>query len=199
LVRVKICGLAQVEDVERAIELGADALGFIFEPTSPRCIESNPDILNIRQFIGPFGKTVAVYHVVSAPPPPDFDLIQAAEGYELAPERAFQVLRISSETTVDDLLTTISPDENLAGIVLDTYSASGYGGSGQVFDWSLAAELVSMYYRPVILAGGLTPDNVGRAIAQVKPYAVDVSSGVESAPGVKDWVKMRDFIQAAKE
>lgn len=198
MVRVKICGLTQVEDVEKAIEYGADALGFIFEPTSRRCIETNPDILNIRQFIGPFGKTIAVYHSISAPPPPDFDLIQAAEGFELEPERTFQVLRVSSETTLEDLLTTVSPDESLAGVLLDTFSTAGYGGTGESLDWGLAAELASMYYRPVILAGGLNPNNVAEAIRVVKPYAVDVSSGVESSSGVKDWLKMRDFIQAAR-
>ncbi|MEQ1821091.1 MAG: phosphoribosylanthranilate isomerase [Fimbriimonadaceae bacterium] len=195
---MKICGLTQVEDVEKAIEYGADALGFIFEPTSRRCIETNPDILNIRQFIGPFGKTIAVYHSISAPPPPDFDLIQAAEGFELEPERTFQVLRVSSETTLEDLLTTVSPDESLAGVLLDTFSTAGYGGTGESLDWGLAAELASMYYRPVILAGGLNPNNVAEAIRVVKPYAVDVSSGVESSSGVKDWLKMRDFIQAAR-
>jgi phosphoribosylanthranilate isomerase len=195
---VKICGLTQVEDVEKAIEYGADALGFVFEPTSSRCIDDNPDILNIRQFIGPFGKTIAVYHSISSPPPPDFDLIQAAEGFEMQPDRTFQVLRVSAETTLEDLLTSVSADESLAGIVLDTYSPSGFGGTGKVLDWNLAAELAGMYYRPVILAGGLSPENVATAIQVVKPYAVDVSSGVESAPGVKDWVKMRDFIQAAR-
>ncbi len=193
MVKVKICGLTRLEDIEKAIEYGADYLGFVFEPTSPRCIAANQDVL---AFATERARKVAVFHRFDGNCAPGFDLVQAAQGANLAPRRALQVIRVASDTDLE--LFSMHDEGLLHGVVLDAFSPTEFGGSGISFDWAQAEAFVAICDLPIFLAGGLNPTNVKEAISVLHPYAVDVSSGIESAPGIKDWRKMRDFIQAAK-
>lgn len=194
---VKICGLTQARDAELAADLGANALGFVHEPTSPRFIGEGE--LKWIERLPPFVMKVAVFGRVTRNVPQGvFDLVQGAE-WDIFPmpfPKRLHVLRLRAGQKADDL---VNQTINASGLVLDAHKDGQYGGTGHTVDWDLAAEIVQRAARPVVLAGGLTPDNVADAIARVRPYAVDVSSGIESSPGVKDFAKLRDFIQAANE
>lgn len=202
MTRVKICGLTRIRDVDAAIEQGADAFGVVFEPSSPRYALDHPEALQIRPHIGPYGVTVAVYGPYLANPIDAlFTLVQSkGEVGGRSTVRTFRfeagTLRTAAVDAIDHL--TARP----AAVLIDGYTPTDEGGTGARADWALAAEIVSTFPSlPVVLAGGLTPENVGEAIRIVRPYAVDVSSGVEieGKPGVKDPFKIRDFIQAAKQ
>jgi phosphoribosylanthranilate isomerase len=195
MTRVKICGLTRVEDMEFAVAEGADAVGLVFEPASRRFVKDPAPLLAAATpfvvVVGVFGKT----HV-HAP----FDRLQAVQGAEwehvpICPHRRIRAVRVKPG---DSLSSALEGPEGFEGLLLDAFSETAYGGTGKTVNWDLAAEIVAASRLPVILAGGLTPENVAEAIAKVKPYGVDVSSGVESAPGQKDRSKVRDFIQAAR-
>ena len=190
MMRVKICGLTRVADVEAAIEAGADALGFVMEPTSPRYVGANQEIMDCIRSLGPYLTTFAVYGNLGAPYPA-VSMLQFVEG-----STSFPHVRAIRMREKDVLAHEIC--ENCRGLLLDAYDPHAYGGTGKVLDWFAAHEFVAGSPLPVILAGGLTPENVGSAIQAVKPYGVDVSSGVEATAGIKDAAKIRDFIQAAK-
>ena len=198
ITRVQICGLTRPQDVEAAIGFGADALGFVFESTSPRYVHQDKAKAILKD-IPPFVYRVGVFATMYA----DFlggylDACQAIK-WALPFEvelRQLQVVRpINGPGKLDEMLIATRPYD---AVVLDAYDSGQFGGTGKTVDWDFAAEIVEVLPKPVILAGGLTPDNVGEAIRKVRPYAVDVSSGIESSPGVKDHAKMKDFIQAAK-
>ncbi|MFZ4508727.1 MAG: phosphoribosylanthranilate isomerase [Fimbriimonas sp.] len=196
MTRVKICGLKRRQDAELAIEFGADALGFVMEPSSPRCIEEF-DLKWIEK-LPPFPTRVAVFGRVDRHVPREvFDAVQGVEwevygtGY---PKRIHAVRLRPGQRAADIVQLTV----NASALVLDAYKEGAYGGSGIKVDWDVAAEIVQRAEMRVILAGGLTPENVVEAIRRVRPYAVDVSSGVESENGVKDPHKLRAFIEAAK-
>ena len=194
---VKICGLRRQEDVELAQELGADALGFIFEPTSPRYVGSqdwNPEWIGSLQVerVAVYGPAPAIY------PSPQFKTIQASDWSKAGrlEGRAKQlVARIGPVDTADRVLRYLSGVDRL---VLDAFDSKDFGGTGKRVDWDLAAEIAERSPVPVVLAGGLTHENVAEAIQRVKPFGVDVSSGIEKEPGVKDPEKLRAFIEAAK-
>ncbi|MCH8977660.1 MAG: phosphoribosylanthranilate isomerase [Armatimonadetes bacterium] len=195
MTRVKICGLTRVEDVELAVELGAAAVGFVLEPSSPRCIpladvhdllRSTPPYTYCVAVLGPF-----VHSKLLAP----FDAVQAigvSNADVEASQRAIHVCRIGSD---DPLPEPASYD----ALLLDAFSPEAYGGTGVRIDLDAARGVMAESVRPVILAGGMTPDNVGEVIRTLRPYAVDVSSGVESSPGVKDTHKLRAFFEAVRE
>lgn len=192
--RVKICGLTTACDLDTAIEVGADAVGVILEPTSPRCVAGDREFLAHVRRVHPFATTVAVFGKTVS-----WDLcagFAAVQAHELRSAPGFKLLRTHALADGDDLsfLTEDEPDAWL----LDAAVPGAFGGTGKRVDWDLAAEVVRRSPRPVILAGGLDPDNVAEAIARVRPSAVDVSSGVESSPRVKDWGKLRAFIEAAR-
>jgi len=195
--RIKICGLTQAADARLAIELGVDALGFIHEPTSPRYIgETPPKWVNE---LPPFPARVAVFGVVRGQLHRGaFDLVQGVEWetHPLPAPKRIHVIRLRPGQTAQDI---VQQTENAAAIMLDAYREDAYGGTGHQVDWDVAAEIVQRAERPVILAGGLTPDNIGEAIQRVRPFMVDVSSGVEREPGLKDHAKLRDFVQAARQ
>jgi phosphoribosylanthranilate isomerase len=195
--RIKICGLTRPQDAEWAIELGADAVGFVHEPSSPRFIGEGETKWIER--LAPFTPKVAVFgRVDRAVPQGVFDLVQGVE-WEVFPmpfPKRIHVLRLRAGQKADDL---VNQTVNASALLLDAFRDNAYGGTGHQVDWDLAAEIVQRAERPVILAGGLTPENVGDAVRRVRPYGVDVSSGIEASPGVKDLSKLRDFIQAAKE
>ena len=197
MIWVKICGLRRQEDAELAQELGADALGFIFVPTSPRCVGSGdwkPDWIDHLQveLVAVYGSAPAVY------PSERFKTIQASDwsrAGQLQGRAKQLVARIGPVDSADRVLRYSTGVDRL---VLDAFDSRDFGGTGKKVDWDLAAEIATRSKVPVVLAGGLTPENVAEAICKVRPFGVDVSSGVEVEPGVKDPEKLRAFIQAAK-
>lgn len=203
MTRVKICGITNLEDALFAVDAGADALGFVFYKESPRHIFPEEAAAIIAQ-LPPFVQMVGLF--VNEQPDQvneisdlcSLDLAQL-HGDETPAycqqirRRILKAFRVRSLTCLDPIV-----DYRTAGILLDTYSPSFYGGTGTAFNWEIAAEAVKRHHR-IILAGGLTPDNVADAIRQVHPWAVDVSSGVEASPGKKDHQKVLEFIRNAKD
>ena len=201
MVRVKICGITNIEDALCAADAGADALGFVFYAKSPRCIAPEQAAKIIRA-LPPFILTVGLF--VNAEP--DFVNATAAacnlDRIQLHGEEApsfcsgiarpvIKAFRVKDAASLESM-----QDYRVAGYLLDAYSPDAHGGTGLTFNWELAR--IAKRYGRIILAGGLTPDNVRQAIEVTSPYAVDVSSGVESSPGRKDPVKVGKFIQNAK-
>lgn len=198
--KIKICGITNLEDALFAANYGADAIGFIFYKGSPRYIEPN-NAKEIVSYLPPFITTVGVF--VNEDPEKmrqimdyaGLDIIQL-HGDEL-PEtckiwtRVIKAFRVSDLTDLK-LLQTYRTSANL----LDTYSPDIFGGTGRTFNWDIAVE--AKRYGPVILSGGLNVENVEKAIQWVKPYAIDVNSGIEQYKGKKDLKKMREFIVRAK-
>ena len=188
--------MTRAQDAELAIEEGADALGFIFERSSPRFVGDGE--LPWISALPPIPVKVAVFGRVDRPVPRSlFDVIQGVE-WDVYPEpspKRIHVVRPRPGQSAEDIMQTVI---HATAVLLDAYNPEKYGGTGRRVDTVLAAEIVLKSNIPVILAGGLTPDNVADAIHKVRPFAVDVSSGVEERPGVKDPGKVRAFIQAVK-
>lgn len=197
-VKVKVCGMTQWEDAEYAVEQGADAVGFIFYKKSPRSVtmkEAREIILKLP----PFVDTVGVFVNES----PDrvnkiadycgLDLVQL-HGEE-SPAFCRKIhRRVIKAFRVADLHSIKQIEKySVSGFLLDTFCDDLHGGTGKTFDWNLALPAKKM--GPVILAGGLTPRNVAQAVRQVRPYGVDVCSGVEKTPGIKDPEKVRAFLK----
>jgi len=201
MVRVKICGITTLEDAIHAVESGADALGFVFHEASPRHIfrEQAASIINaLPPFIQAVGLFVnaEVQHVNATADFCRLDLVQLhgdeTPAYcDMIRRRVIKAFRVKDITTLDPVR-----NYRIAGILLDAFSPKAYGGTGLTFNWEMAKE--ACRYGPVILAGGLTPGNVRHAVEWVNPYGVDVSSGVETAPGRKDPDKVSEFIRRAK-
>ena len=211
--RIKICGLTRPEDVASVIAAGADAVGLVFYPASPRYVIPAQAADLLRTF-PPFVMSVGLYVNVTEPElrtvleQAPVQLLQfhgdetpqqcamLAAGVQRPFIRAY---RIRPDTSADDLLECerayrdASPLFN--GLLLDTF-VDGYGGGGKVFDWSLIPKELAPR---VVLSGGLSVQNVTGAVSQVRPFAVDVSSGVELSKGVKDEVKVQAFIRAVHE
>lgn len=200
--KVKICGITNPADAQAAVAAGADALGFIFYEKSPRYVRLR-EAAAISRELGPFVIRVGVF--VNAAEDFVFDAIRDCgltllqfHGDE-APEYCGQfglmnmkAFRVHGAETLEDI-----PKYATDAYLLDAYSSTTLGGTGERFNWDLAVE-AQKFGKPIFLAGGLTSDNVAGAIRKVRPFAVDVSSGVESAPGVKDHEKIRAFIAAAR-
>ncbi|WP_343583113.1 phosphoribosylanthranilate isomerase [Pseudomonas sp.] len=202
-VRSKICGITRIVDALAAAEAGADAIGLVFYAKSPRAV----DVRQARAIIAelpPFVTTVGLFvnasrcelnEILEVVP---LDLLQFhgdeapqdCEGYHRPWIKALRV------RPGDDLEAACQLYAGARGILLDTYVPGVPGGTGEAFDWSLVPARLS---KPIILAGGLSADNVGQAIAQVRPYAVDVSGGVEQAKGIKDAAKIEAFMRAVKQ
>jgi phosphoribosylanthranilate isomerase len=201
--KIKICGITNLADALLAVELGADALGFIFYPKSPRYVKLK-DAANICNALPLFVAKVGVfvdeleYEIEKAQnecllnalqfhgdEPPGFCQKFAAKSIKAIRVRDEESLRAAAEYDVDALL-------------LDTYTDESRGGTGRTFDWSLAVRAKEFLSLPIILSGGLTTVNVQEAIRRVRPYAVDVTSGVEREPGKKDPEKLRKFIDLCK-
>jgi len=201
-VRVKICGITNAADAHAAIEAGADALGFMFFPLSPRNLTTSQAASIIRE-LPPFIAKVGVFvdptedDVRRAIDDAGIDTLQF-HGDE-SPDfcgrfhlKVIKAFRIRDEASLQSL--TNYPAETW---LLDAFVDGKLGGTGARFNWALAGQAIAKGGR-VILAGGLTPENVGEAVRQVRPFGLDVSSGVESAPGKKDAEKVRRFITAAR-
>jgi len=193
---IKICGITRHEDADAAVTLGAHALGFVLYPASPRHT-TLAAVAQIVRGLPPFITPVGVFVSPSAD-----DIAQAVQaGLRLAqvhgevpPGRlALPVLRaVHLGASTDD----IEPAVADATVLLDAHDPVRHGGTGQIVDWIRARAVAAK--RRIVLAGGLTPLNVREAIAAVRPYAVDVASGVEAEPGIKDSLKLRAFIDAVR-
>ncbi len=199
-VRSKICGITRIEDALAAVEAGADAIGLVFYAKSPRAVS----VQRARAIIAalpPFISTVGLFvnasrcelnETLDAVP---LDMLQfhgdeTAEQCEGYHRPYIKALRVQAG---DDIAASCRLYAGASGILLDTYVAGVPGGTGETFDWALIPNGLS---KPIILAGGLTSANVAQAITQVRPYAVDVSGGVESGKGIKDRDKIRAFMSA---
>jgi phosphoribosylanthranilate isomerase len=202
-VKIKICGITNLEDARAAIAAGADLLGFNFYRKSARYIEpetARAIVAQIRsdgrvsQLIGVFVNS-PLLEVQSILREVDLDRAQlhGDESIELVAQvQGFKALKPQSMDEAENHAKTYAVAGEPA-LLIDAYRPGEYGGTGQIGDWSLAAKIARRY--PILLAGGLTPDNVLEAIRQVQPWGVDVASGVESTPGRKDAAKMRAFIE----
>lgn len=199
--RIKICGLTRADDVRAAVDSGADAIGFVFYPPSPRSVSFEqaaelaallpPFVTAVGLFVNP--TQVFVAEALSAVP---LQLLQF-HGDETDAECASHGrpwIKAARMRPGVDLIEFSSLHPRARGILVDAF-VDGYGGGGKTFDWSLIPE---GFERPLILSGGLEPDNVAEAVRRVRPWAVDVSSGVESAKGVKDAARIAAFIAGVR-
>ncbi len=201
MVRVKICGITSLDDARMAVDAGADALGFVFCEQSPRFI--NPvAAAKIIAKLPPFIQTVGLF--VNE----DIEKLNWTAGFcgldllqlhgDETPEDCLEVnRRVIKAFRIQDIV-SIDPLKKyqVSGYLLDAWCPDCYGGTGRTFNWEVAA--AARQYGRIILAGGLTADNIVEALQAVQPYGVDVSSGVESAPGKKDAEKVKEFIKRAK-
>ena len=200
--RVKICGITRIEDAQAAVAAGADAIGFVFHTSSARAVnaETARTICSaLPAFVTTVGLFVdaqpsAVRAILDAVP---LDLLQfhGAETPEYCAQFARSYLKALRMRDDLDVIAAAQQFTNARALLLDTYRAGVAGGTGETFDWQRVPELLR---NKIVLAGGLTPHNVASAIAQIHPYAVDVSGGVESAPGRKDVNKIEAFIAAVR-
>lgn len=213
---VKICGITRLSDAHAAAESGADALGFVFEPTSKRFFARD---LDWTQWVSrtPMPRVLVAATVETLPQSlPEIALFQALQIYgtpnpiELLDSpfltsvlsqnlSLWIAFRVAAQTDSGTLIKSMTAWEPYADyFLLDAYDPGALGGTGKTLDWEFARTLVKQSPRPVLLAGGLTPNNVQDAIRAVLPFGVDVSTGVESEPGVKSKKKIGEFIQNAR-
>jgi phosphoribosylanthranilate isomerase len=201
-VKVKICGITNVADALAAAEAGADMIGLMFAEKSPRLI-SLATAVEIHRALPPFVLRVGVF----VNPPEDLVMRALGDcGLSLLQFHGDETSEFCTQFGAMSLKAfRIQDAESLAALenyhtdafLLDAHSKNGLGGTGETFNWNLAVA-AQKFGKPIFLAGGLTPSNVAEAVRQVQPFAVDVSSGVESALGKKDVAKVRAFIAAAK-
>ena len=200
--RIKICGLTREADVDAAVQAGADAIGFVLYPASPRAVSAQR-AGELARRLPPFVTPVLLF--VNASP------AEIAAGVQAVPHALLQFhgdespadcaapgrpyLRAARMAAGVDLLDLAAAHPQATGLLLDTH-VEAYGGSGKAFDWSLVPPRVPL---PVVLSGGLNPASVTAGIAQVRPWGVDVSSGVESAKGIKDAALVRAFCDAVHD
>lgn len=200
MVKVKICGITNYDDASMAVNLGADALGFIFAP-SPRDI-SPEEARDIIKKLPLLVKTVAVFVNEDEKVIKEIieycgiDIVQlhGDESPGLCSNfmpRTIKAFRVKDESSLEDM----APYANsVKAFLLDTYSKKAAGGTGKVFNWEIA-EKSRVFDVPIILAGGLSPANIEEAVKKVSPYAVDISSGIESSPGKKDHGLMMELFE----
>jgi len=204
MIKIKICGITNKEDALWAVNLKVDALGFIFAD-SPRRVK--PEIVQgIIELLPPFissvgvfvnedrkkveeitescGLTTLQFHGEESP--------SYCEGFK---QKIVKALRIESK---DILEKAVQYKDKVDAYLLDTYSPSKYGGTGKTFDWCIAKE-IKEFGLPIILSGGLNPENIREAISEVEPYGIDVSSGVEERPGKKNMEKLINFVRIVRE
>ena len=210
--RIKLCGLTRLEDVRQAVAVGADAIGLVFYPPSPRYVAAeaaarlaealppmvsavglfvNADLAEVTEVLRRVPLSLLQFHGDETP-------AQCREIAEAVRRPFMRALRIRPGTTATDLLESVAAYRTasplFSGLLLDTWSDE-YGGTGKVFDWSLIPAEIA---HQAVLSGGLNVQNVTDAVRQVRPYAVDVSSGIESAKGIKDAALMRAFVSAVR-
>jgi len=199
-VRVKMCGITRPAHAEAASRAGDDAVGVVFHPASPRAVE--PSLAReIAAAAGPFVTTVALF----VDPPvaaverviremrPDLLQFHGAETADFCEAFGLPYLKVLRVGSTAPSASDLASHPAARGLLLDTLDPGSHGGTGRRFDWGLVPLDAT---RPLVLAGGLGPGNVASAILQVRPWAVDVSSGIEASPGIKDVGRMRDFMRA---
>jgi phosphoribosylanthranilate isomerase len=200
--RIKVCGITRCEDALAAAEAGVDAVGLVFYPPSPRYVELEKAV-EIAACVPPFVTTVGLFvnadaaSIAEAVDRVGIDLIQfhgnECPDYCAAHRRPWiRALRMKDDV---DLETEAGRFADARGLLLDSYRPGVPGGTGETFDW---ARIPAPLGGRIILAGGLSPDNVAQAVSQVRPWAVDVSGGVESAPGIKDKQMIARFVEAVR-
>ena len=197
--RIKICGITRAEDALAVVDAGADALGLVFYPPSPRAVDiaaAKMIVADVPAFVSVTALFVnpTVEEVQSVLDSVRIELLQFHGDEEDAFCRQFnrpyiKALRVRQAS---DLVASCLRFPNALGILLDSYKPGVPGGTGETFDWSLVPATPP---KPIILAGGLAPENVAAAIEQVAPFAVDISGGVEAAKGIKDHGKINEFVK----
>ncbi|MFZ4536757.1 phosphoribosylanthranilate isomerase [Propionivibrio sp.] len=199
--RIKICGLTRLEDLQAAVDAGADAIGLVFYPPSPRHVDLKT-AAELARAVPPFVTIVGLFvnadpavvkQTLAAVP---IHLLQFHGDEDEAYCRQFDrpYMKAARVKPGVDLVQYAAGFPSAQAIILDAF-VDGFGGGGKVFDWALIPPRLSL---PIVLSGGLEAGNVGDAIARVRPAAVDVSSGVEAGKGIKDAEKIRDFIAAVR-
>jgi phosphoribosylanthranilate isomerase len=208
--RIKLCGMTRPEDIATAVEAGADAVGLIFYPKSKRYVTVE-HAARLRRAVPAFVDVVALFvnaadddikRVLDVVGP---DLLQfhgdeSPEACERPGRRYMKAFRVGGPgaETASELARTCADYRGAAGWLFDSYSV-GYGGSGLAFEHSMLHDVqADRLSAPVILSGGLSPDNVQAAVATLRPYGVDVSSGVEESPGIKSAARIHAFVQAVR-
>jgi phosphoribosylanthranilate isomerase len=200
--RVKICGITRTEDARSAIEYGADAIGLVFFEGSPRHVTLE-QARRITATVAPFVTVVGLFvdaseslirHVIENVP---LGLLQfhGHEPNDHCNRYGLPFIKSVAMKPDTDLQVQIQAYPDAGGILMDAWQPQSYGGGGQAFDWALVPRNLAV---PVILAGGLTADNIATAIRQVRPYAVDVSSGVEIGKGIKSAGKISAFMRGVR-
>jgi len=200
--KIKICGITNIEDALFAAEAGADALGFVFYEKSPRYVSSET-VKKIVSMLPPFVTTVGLFvnaggeAIETTVRLSGINVIQlhgdeTPEECDFAPHPVIKAVRVKDAGSLAGV-----ERYPVSALLLDAWNDRQYGGTGESFNWQLARNLTGQL--PIILAGGLNPDNVAEAIRVVAPYAVDVSSGAEISPGKKDHDKIRKFIQQVRQ
>ena len=196
---VKICGITRLEDAQAAVAAGANALGFVFWPKSPRYV----DPARAREIVATLPESVNAVGVFVDQPADEVNEIadvvglgavqlHGGEGQDYVRAMTRPVMKaVAVDGTNPPLVDAWPPS---VGVLLDVHDPVKKGGTGKTVDWAMAADVAKR--RPVVLAGGLTPENVGEAIARVQPYGIDVSSGVESEPGIKDHGRLKALFEA---
>jgi phosphoribosylanthranilate isomerase len=199
--RIKICGITREEDLRAAVDCGADALGFVFYEASPRFVSPQRAAELVRQ-LPPFVSAVGLFvdggqaFIASTLQTVPLDLLQFHGDEPAAECRRYQrpYIKAARVRLELDLVEYAALFPDARGLLLDAF-VEGYGGGGKGFDWSLIPPAMPL---PLILAGGLDEHNVGQAIERVRPWAVDVSSGVEAAKGIKDAARMARFVAGVR-
>jgi phosphoribosylanthranilate isomerase len=202
MTRIKFCGITRVEDALLAVDLGVDAIGLVFTRHSRRSVDI-AQANTIRHALPPFVSVVALFmddeaasiDAVIANVQPDLLQFHGDESAAFAARFARPYLKVVPMGSIADVPGFAAAHPQATGFLLDSHVAGTPGGSGEAFDWARVPRNLS---RPLVLAGGLDATNVAQAVALVRPYAVDVSSGIEVSPGIKDALKMRRFVAAVR-
>lgn len=203
--RIKICGITREQDLAAAVTAGADALGLVFYPPSPRCV-SPQRAAQLTALVPPFVSRVGLFVNASAQAvravldAARLDLLQFHGDEDAAYCAQFgrpwiKAARVRPGFDLLEYAAAFAEAPGVSGLLLDA-DAEGYGGGGKTFDWTLIPRPLPL---PIILSGGLHPGNVAEAVRSVRPWAVDVSSGVESAKGIKDARKITEFISGVRD
>ncbi len=196
--RIKICGITRAEDADAAVEAGADALGLVFYPPSPRAVD-------VAQAVDAVGNVPAFVSVTALFVNPtveevqrvldsvriDFIQFHGDEDDDFCRQFKRPYIKALRVRQASDVVASCMRFPGALAILLDSYKPGVPGGTGETFDWSLIPETPP---KPIILAGGLEPDNVASAITQIRPFAVDISGGVEASKGIKDHRKIEEFV-----
>lgn len=205
MVYIKVCGITTIQDAIDICRLGVNALGFIFAKSPRRITPENARsiIMNVPPYVQTVGVFVneSIEIIAETVKYCGLDIVQlhGEETVSICEALSPRVIKASRVKTFDDVQALKVFNGHVRGFLLDSFSEKGYGGTGTTFDWSIATKAAGILSSPIVLAGGLNPDNISDAIMQVKPYGVDVSSGVEFEPGKKNIDKVKLFVQRVRE